>query len=113
MTSWLIVGGAGAGSVFACVFAPTSPEHPAASKTAPAAATRLRFERFNDDRDPLSAADAGRAEAIALARSLQGVDQMGDDARARRRERVAQRDRAAVDVQLVPIDAERALDGAH
>jgi hypothetical protein len=38
MTSWLIAGAAGAGSASGCVLAPTSPEQPAASSTAPTAA---------------------------------------------------------------------------
>src|SRR6476620_8777012 len=106
MTSWPIDGTEGAGSASGCVFAPTSPEQPAASTSALAAATRLRCERLNDHRDPLTTADAGRAQTIALARALQRVDQVCHDARAGRCERVAQCDRAPVDVEFVPVDAE-------
>src|SRR5664279_1643881 len=105
--------GAATGSTSGVVFAPTSPEQPAASSNAPAAATRLRLERFNDHRDPLTTADAGRAEPIPLASGLERVQEMRADARARRGERMAHRNRAAVDVEFIAIDAEPALHRAY
>src|SRR5436190_16052830 len=55
---------------------------------------------LDDERDTLAAADAGRRDADAAAAPLELLEQGVRDARPRRPERVTERDRAAVDVEL-------------
>ena len=66
---------------------------------------------LDDDGDALPAADARRADGELLATTAQLVDEVRRDARARRAERVAERDRAAVDVGPLAVEAELLLDG--
>src|SRR5262249_5864949 len=72
-------------------------------QTPPAAKSAQPFE---DHGHALAAADAHGFEAELLVVPLQGVDQGGGDPGAGHAERVADGDGAAVDVQLVEIDAE-------
>src|SRR3954452_23096580 len=67
--------------------------------------------RFDDRRQALADADAhgGNAEAAAAVAEL--VGECADEARARAAERVADGDRAAVDVELLVGDAELAHAG--
>src|SRR5262245_32756806 len=51
---------------------------------------------LDQERDPLAAADAGRGDAEALPRAAELVGERQDEPRARRAQRVAERDRAAV-----------------
>ena len=57
-------------------------------------------------RDRSPAAEAERREALPPAAPPKLVEERRQDARARRADRVAERDRAAVDVDLVPVEAE-------
>src|SRR5215218_4154860 len=61
---------------------------------------------LEDHRVALTAAGADRRDAEAAATPPQLVDQRAEDACARGTDRVAQRDRAAVDVHLGLVDAE-------
>src|SRR5262245_29795017 len=56
--------------------------------------------------DRAATAESQRREPIATFAPLELVEERRDDARAARPDRVAERDRAAVDVDLVPIEAE-------
>ena len=58
-------------------------------------------EALDDGGDAHAAADAQGGEAVALVLALQFVDERAEDHRAGGAERVAQRDGAAVDVDLV------------
>src|SRR6185369_13936559 len=64
---------------------------------------------LDQDRDALAAADAGRGDAEALLAAPQLQHERQDQTRARRAERVPERDRAAVDVDLVTVQAELLL----
>src|SRR4051794_37744290 len=68
---------------------------------------------LDDRRDPHPDANALRREAVALARAPQLVRDRRDETRARRAERMADGDRAAVDVDLVHRDAELFARGDH
>src|SRR5690606_38099827 len=68
------------------------------------------LERLDDHGDPLPAADARAAEAVARAAATQLVEQVDRDPRARSRERVRDRDRAAVHVRLLRIEPQLARD---
>ena len=70
-------------------------------------------EPLHDHGHALAAADAHRLEAEGLAAVLEAVEQRGHDAGARLTEGVAERDGAAVDVELVPADAEVLGRGDH
>ncbi len=61
-------------------------------------------------RNAHAAADAKRGEALLGVALLHLIDQRGEDARARGADRVADRDRAAVDVDLVGVPAELLAD---
>src|SRR3954471_17778151 len=63
---------------------------------------------LDDDRVPLPPAGADGRAALPAAAPAQLVHERAEDARARRADRVAERDRAAVDVDLVLVDAEHA-----
>ena len=67
------------------------------------------IERFDDHRDALTAADAGGRHAVLLAAPPQLEQQRQQQARAAGAERMAERDRAAVDVDLVAIEAQLLL----
>src|SRR5438309_3869707 len=60
---------------------------------------------LDDRRDPLTAADAERREPVALLTLAELVGEREREARARRAERVPERDRAAVHVRLLAIEA--------
>jgi hypothetical protein len=68
-------------------------------------------EGFDDHGDALAAADAGGAETVAGVATAQLMDEVSGDAVAGGSEGVAQGDGAAVDVGLVAVEAEGALDG--
>ena len=70
----------------------------------------MTLQRFHNRRDALAAADARRREAVLLAAPPQLVRQRQQQPRAAHAERMAERDRAAVDVDLVAIEAELLLD---
>src|SRR5581483_12432168 len=63
-------------------------------------------QRLDDRRDAHADADALRRQAVALAAAAQFVRDRRDEPRAGRAERVADGDRAAVDVDAVERDAE-------
>src|ERR671916_803909 len=66
---------------------------------------RASAEAFEDDRHALTAADAHGLEPETRVAGLQAVDQRGHDAGAGGAEGVAERDGAAMDVELVVADA--------
>src|SRR5262245_33067226 len=68
-----------------------------------------RSDALEDHRDALAAADAGRRAAELLAAHLEFADQRQQQARAGGAERMAERDRAAVDVALVAVELELLL----
>src|SRR6185436_18743479 len=61
--------------------------------------------------DRSAATEAQRREPVAAVASGQLVEQRRDDPGTRRPDRVAERDRAAVDIDLVPVEAERTAVG--
>src|SRR6476661_2863650 len=63
-------------------------------------------EAFDDHGHALTAADAHGLHAVAGAGVLEAVEEGGHDAGAGHPERMAERDRATVDVQLLPRDPE-------
>src|SRR6476469_1713719 len=63
-------------------------------------------DAFDHRGDPLADADAHRREAVAAAGALQLMAQHRDQPGAAHPERVAERDRAAVHVDLVGVQAE-------
>src|SRR5205085_8897256 len=69
---------------------------------------RLLAVDAQDDRVALPAARADRRDAEAAAATAQLVDEDAEDAGARGADRVAERDRAAVDVDAVLLDAQLA-----
>ena len=69
-------------------------------------ARRLILDALDDRRDPLAHPDAHRGQAVAAAGPAQLVDQHRDQAAAAHPERMAERDRAAVDVDLGRVEAE-------
>src|SRR4029078_4046348 len=62
-------------------------------------------------RDGAAAAQAERRQAVAALTPVQLVEQRLHDPRAARPDRMAQGDRAAVDVRLVPVEAQLAAIG--
>ena len=63
--------------------------------------------------DPLPAADAGRRNAVAAVAAIQFARERQRKANAGRAKRMADRDRAAIDVELVFVDVELARTGHH
>src|SRR5579875_3394041 len=91
---------------------------PAPMMPAPMTAARLMsydtgasLEPLDDGGDALAAADAEGGEAEPLVEHFQVVDEVGDEAAAAGAERVAQRDGAAVGIELTLVNAELADDG--
>src|SRR5579859_6661097 len=74
-------------------------------------ARRTALDALEDRRDPLAAADAERREAVLALALAELGDEREREACARRAQRMAERDRAAVHVRLVPVEAEVLLDG--
>ena len=68
-------------------------------------------DALHRQRHGVAAAQAERGEAGLLAALLQRVEQRDQHARARGADRVPERDRAAVDVDAVPVPAERVAVG--
>src|SRR6266540_4504354 len=64
-------------------------------------------------RHSLAAAQAERSQTALTAARAQRVDQRNQHARAARADRVTERDRAAVDVQAIPVDAQIAAVCHH
>src|SRR3546814_1221482 len=64
------------------------------------------LDQFHRNRGRFAAADAQAGDAARLAVALERGDQRRDDARAAGADRVAERGRAAMDVDLVVRDAE-------
>src|SRR6266498_990059 len=79
----------------------------------PAIARKERLQRLEHHRDALATADAGGADAVTGAAPAQLVHEVHRDARAARRERMAERDGAAVDVGAVARKLELLQDGEH
>src|SRR5258708_20187290 len=71
-----------------------------------AAAGKSSAQALDDDGDALSAADACRGQPVAFPAAAQLVQQGDDEARSGGSQRMAEGDRAAVDVQLLHVDAE-------
>src|SRR5438034_8515118 len=69
----------------------------------------LRVGVLDENRDALAAADARRGYAVAPAALVQFADEREDEPRPGGTERVAERDRAAVDVDLPPVELELLL----
>src|SRR5439155_18842969 len=67
---------------------------------------RSLVDALDDRRDTLAAADAERGEAVFAAALAQLVREREQKARPRRAERVPERDRPAVHVGPVPVEAE-------
>src|SRR5262245_1565947 len=67
---------------------------------------RVRLEALDDHRHALAAADAHALHAVARTGLVHAVEERGHDARAGHAERVAERDRAAVHVELPPGDVQ-------
>src|SRR5215212_3407198 len=68
--------------------------------------TSAGLNTLDDHRNPLPSADARGGEAVALLAAAQLVENRQQEARAGGAERMAERDRAAVDVQLLLVDVE-------
>src|SRR5437764_643646 len=69
------------------------------------------LESFDQHRAAEAAADADRCHAALASGAFQCLQQMQHDARARRTDRVAERDRAAIDVELALVElAQRAVE---
>src|SRR5439155_9997567 len=67
---------------------------------------RVFLAALDPRRDSLAAADAERREPVALLTLAELVGEREREARARRAERVPERDRAAVHVRLLAVEAE-------
>ena len=72
---------------------------------------RATSDPLDGHRDRAAAAEAQRREPVAALAPRELVEQRRDDPRAAGPDRVAERDRAAVDVDLVPVEPERAAVG--
>src|SRR5579863_1792113 len=79
---------------------------PAPIWPAPTTRTRTRLADFHQHRVALSAAAADRRDAQTAPARTQGVHEMAYDARTAGAERMAKRDRAAVDVHFFQVQAE-------
>src|SRR5262249_44253814 len=80
----------------------------AAKTSAAFLAMNSRLDALDDGRDALTAADAHRDERRRFVAALEFVERRAEQHRARRAERMAESDRAAVDVHAFGIDVERA-----
>src|SRR5207247_9722219 len=67
---------------------------------------RVSLDALENRRDPLSAADAQRREAVSLLALAELVRQGEREPRARRTQRMSERARAAVHVRLLAVEAE-------
>ena len=72
---------------------------------------RIGSDRFEDRRQALADADAHGGDAVPAAAAAQLADEGAGEAGAGAAERVAEGDRAAVDVELLLVDAELAGAG--
>src|SRR2546426_10706053 len=72
--------------------------------------THRSGDPFDARRDPLTAADAEGRQAVTLLALAELVREREREPRARRTERMPERDRAAVHIRLLPIEAEVLLD---
>src|SRR6266480_2113160 len=68
--------------------------------------TWLLVRALQDRRDPLAPTDAERREPVALLSLAQLVGERQGESRTRRAERMAERDRTAVHVRLLAVEAE-------
>src|SRR5207249_353230 len=97
-------------SVFAVAPALSNVSHASSSASRESVQCSIRFAAprrsyaFDEHRAALPAADADRGNAAPPARPLENVQQMQHDARARRAHRMPERDRAAIDVELVLVE---------
>src|SRR5688500_16157156 len=66
---------------------------------------------LDDHRNPLPAADARGSQPVALLAAAQLVQDREHETRAGRAERMAERDRAAVDVELLHVEVELFRNG--
>src|ERR1700754_69615 len=73
----------------------------------------MGLDSLHDGRDALAAADAERREAVLAAGAVQLVDERAEDHPAGRAERVAHGDRAAVDVDLLHVEAHVSHEAQH
>src|SRR6266545_40797 len=80
-----------------------SPRYGKVHKTLCVGGLTIRLKYFERQRHRLAAAQAERCDATATAAPHERVDQCHEYPRAARADRVAQRDRAAVDVQTIPV----------
>ena len=78
---------------------------------APRGGPGTRSDPLDRHRDRAAAAEAQRRQPVAALPPLQLVDERRHDPRAAGADRVAQRDRAAVDVDLLPVEPELAAVG--
>src|SRR5579872_7603590 len=69
------------------------------------------LNRFDNRRDALTAADAGGRDAARLTAAAELQNERQQQARAAHAERMAERDRAAVHVHAIAIQAELLFDG--
>src|SRR4051812_15393690 len=76
-----------------------------------AASLRRASNGFEGHRDRAAAAQAEGREPVAAFAATELVKQRGDDAGTARTDRVPERDRAAVDVDAVPVEPELAAVG--
>src|SRR4051794_24064022 len=79
----------------------------------PALRTHSPLDKLYRQRHRLATAQAERCDAALAAVRAQRVQQRDQHPRAAGADRVAQRDRAAVDVQAVPVDAKLAAISDH
>src|SRR5260221_9825135 len=73
-------------------------------------ARRTALDALEDRRDPLTAADAERREPVLALPLAELGDEREREPRARRAEWMPERDRAAVHIRLVAVEAELLLD---
>src|SRR5207253_9044075 len=69
------------------------------------------MDRLEDGGNPLPAADAERRQPVALLPAPELAEKREDEPRPGGAHRMAERDRAAVDVGLLPVEPEFPLDG--
>src|SRR5262245_23806503 len=67
-------------------------------------------DRLEQDRDSLAAADARRGDRVASGAPPQLQERRQDEPRSRGAERMAERDRSAVDVHALAVELERLFD---
>src|SRR5216117_1985714 len=92
--------------------APQRSEHPCSAVGAPRYSDRL-LDPLDVGGDPLAEANAHGLEPIARAAPLELVEQRRHELRARAAERVAERDRAAVDVHTAHVRVKLSLPREH